>query len=174
MSNRVMSRLQCLFPFHTVSCDFSLLVIHGCWAATALWVGWFTCKVGYATDNVKTLWFQTVGQLFYLPKGVYALDNDRQPVKPRIAVASACKVYILKMEKRQWASCLLLLLYTWETAATGVCCSTLTFCMPVVFLHHVPAACLIDHHVYCVRSTGEVALSFVPFTFKLQTFFCFS
>jgi COMPASS component SWD3 len=44
----------------------------------------------------------TVGQLVDLPKGVYHIDHERSGVaRPRIAIASANKVYILRLETRK-------------------------------------------------------------------------
>jgi len=40
---------------------------------------------------------QTFGKLVQLPKGVYCLDNDRDELKPCLAVGAACSIYLLKL-----------------------------------------------------------------------------
>jgi len=41
---------------------------------------------------------KTAGQLVELPQGVFCLDNDRQGLKPRLAVGAASNIYLLKFK----------------------------------------------------------------------------
>lgn len=78
--------------------------LHGSLLYSCQWLGKENILCGGCDQNMARIidrgTLNTVGQLAYLPQGVFCIDNDRQPVKPRIAVGAASKVYILKMDKK--------------------------------------------------------------------------
>lgn len=75
--------------------------LYGSLLYCAQWIGKENIACGGSMQNIARLidrgTLNTVGQLANLPKGVYAMDNDRQdPIRPLLAAAAANKVYLLK------------------------------------------------------------------------------
>lgn len=74
--------------------------LYGSLLYCAQWIGKENIACGGSMQNMARLidrgTLNTVGQLANLPKGVYAMDNDRQDVRPLLAAAAANKIYLLK------------------------------------------------------------------------------
>lgn len=79
--------------------------LHGSLLYCAQWLGKEHIICGGCERNMVRIidrgTLNTVGQLVELPRGVFCIDHDRSSLKPHIAVGSATKIFMLKLEGRK-------------------------------------------------------------------------